>query len=221
MSKAAKDPSAPRTVLIVEPDDWRRSSHRLALERSGSFAVAAAVAGKREALAHLARRPVDFVITNSLLPDGNPADVIRSAKRANPNALVLAVSDCEDENIVMHTIVSGANGYVLFSDASADPAACLRVLQAGGSPASPPVARTVLRSLQSRTPSEAQAEHTLTPRELDVLRLLAEGLTMPAVCSILALSDSTVSTHVRSIYRKLDVHSRSQAVLRAQSLHIV
>ena len=91
MSKAAKDPSAPSTVLIVEADDWRRSSHRLALERSGSFAVAAALAGKREALAHLARRPVDFVITNSLLPDGNPADVIRSAKRANPNLSLIHI----------------------------------------------------------------------------------------------------------------------------------
>ena len=105
---------SPFSVLIVEPDEYRRQRHQLELDRESDFSIASAVGGKREALAFLSRHSVDFIVTNSMLPDGNPADIIRSAHRRNPACLILAVSACEDTHIVMHTIVSGANGYVLF-----------------------------------------------------------------------------------------------------------
>lgn len=213
----------PFSVLIVEPDEYRRQRHQLELTRESDFTIVSAVGGKREAIAYLARNAVDFIVTNSMLPDGNPADVIRSAQRRNPNCLILAVSGCEDAHIVMHTIVSGANGYVLFSDTNANLGSCLRVLQAGGSPVSPVVARTVLRSLQSRReqPAAGKPEHPLSARELDILRLLSKGLSYVQIGQILTLSKSTVSTHAKNIYRKLDAHSRSQAVYRAQELNIL
>lgn len=214
---------SPFSVLIVEPDEYRRQRHQLELDRESDFSIASAVGGKREALAFLSRHPVDFIVTNSMLPDGNPADIIRSAHRRNPACLILAVSACEDTHIVMHTIVSGANGYVLFSDTNANLGSCLRVLQAGGSPVSPVVARTVLRSLQSRREplSSARSEHPLSARELDILRLLSKGLTYVQIGQILTLSKSTVSTHAKNIYRKLDAHSRNQAVYRARELDIL
>lgn len=214
---------SPFSVLIVEPDEYRRQRHQLELDRESDFLIASAVGGKREALAFLSRHSVDFIVTNSMLPDGNPADIIRSAHRRNPACLILAVSACEDTHIVMHTIVSGANGYVLFSDTNANLGSCLRVLQAGGSPVSPVVARTVLRSLQSRREplSSAQSEHPLSARELDILRLLSKGLTYVQIGQILTLSKSTVSTHAKNIYRKLDAHSRNQAVYRARELDIL
>ena len=130
-------------MLIVEPESYRRQRHVLELSRDKTLDVVCAVAGKREALSYLAQRPVDFIVTNSMLPDGSPADIIRAAHKRNPDCLVLAASGCDDANIVMHTITSGANGYVLFSDTTANLCSCLRVLQAGGSPVSPLVARTV------------------------------------------------------------------------------
>lgn len=212
----------PRSVLIVEPDEYRRQRHLVELGRDPDFTVAATVAGKREALAFLSRHPVDFIVTNSQLPDGNVADIIRSAQRRNPECLTLAVSACEDVHIVMHTIACGANGYVLFSDTSANLGSCLRILQSGGSPVSPLVARTVLRSLQSRKQQQdLPPEHPLSARELDILRLLSKGVSFVQIGQILALSKSTVSTHAKNIYRKLDAHSRSQAVHRAQELNIL
>ena len=215
--------AAAHPVLIVEPDDYRRRRHRLALAHAPDFTVAADAPGKRQALAYLSRHAVDFVVTNSMLPDGNAADIIRSARRRNPECLVLAVSDCQDANIVLHTIISGADGYVLFSDERADLASCLRVLQAGGSAVSPLVARTVLQSLQSRRSAESlgEADHPLSARELDILRLLAKGISFVQISQVLALSQSTVSTHAKNMYRKLDVHSRSQAVLRARQMRIL
>lgn len=101
-------------MLIVEPESYRRQRHVLELSRDKTLDVVCAVAGKREALSYLAQRPVDFIVTNSMLPDGSPADIIRAAHKRNPDCLVLAASECDDANIVMHTITSGANGYVLF-----------------------------------------------------------------------------------------------------------
>lgn len=101
-------------MLIVEPESYRRQRHVLELSRDKTLDVVCAVAGKREALSYLVQRPVDFIVTNSMLPDGSPADIIRAAHKRNPDCLVLAASGCDDANIVMHTITSGANGYVLF-----------------------------------------------------------------------------------------------------------
>jgi DNA-binding NarL/FixJ family response regulator len=125
------------TVLIVEPDSYWRKVHSMDVSRDGTFEVLCAVRNKRQAVAFLSRLPVDFIVTNSMLPDGNPADIIRFAQKRNPDCLVLAASDCEDANIVMQTITSGANGYVLFSDKTTNLCSCLRVLQAGGSPVPP------------------------------------------------------------------------------------
>ena len=207
------------TVLIVEPDSYWRKVHSMDVSRDGTFEVLCAVRNKRQAVAFLSRLPVDFIVTNSMLPDGNPADIIRFAQKRNPDCLVLAASDCEDANIVMQTITSGANGYVLFSDKTTNLCSCLRVLQAGGSPASPAVASTVLRSLQSRENQRQQMpeKHPLTARELDTLRLLAEGISFSQISHILVISKSTVSTHAANIYRKLDVHSRTEAVYRSST----
>ena len=211
------------TVLIVEPDSYWRKVHSMDVSRDGTFEVLCAVRNKRQAVAFLSRLPVDFIVTNSMLPDGNPADIIRFAQKRNPDCLVLAASDCEDANIVMQTITSGANGYVLFSDKTTNLCSCLRVLQAGGSPASPAVASTVLRSLQSRENQRQQMpeKHPLTARELDTLRLLAEGISFSQISHILVISKSTVSTHAANIYRKLDVHSRTEAVYRAKQMKLL
>mgnify|MGYP000522669199 CR=1 FL=1 len=136
MSTFSNPPSKTQahTVLIVEPDSYWRKVHSMDVSRDGTFEVLCAVRNKRQAVAFLSRLPVDFIVTNSMLPDGNPADIIRFAQKRNPDCLVLAASDCEDANIVMQTITSGANGYVLFSDKTTNLCSCLRVLQAGGSP---------------------------------------------------------------------------------------
>ena len=211
------------SVLIVEPDDYRRQLHRLELLKDGGFAVTCAAATKREALVFLSRNAVDFIVTNSMLADGSPADIIRAAKRRNAEVLTLAVSASLDANIVAHTIASGADGYLLFADSTAKLASSLRVLKAGGSPASPAVSRTVVRSLQIRTMQSAQSAtaNPLSPRETDILRLLAKGLSFDEISQILALSRSTISTHAKNIYRKLDAHSRNEALYKARELKLL
>lgn len=214
---------APGTILIVEPDAYRRQCHCVELSRASDFTVLAAVGGRREALEFLAHETVDFIVTNSMLSDGSPADVIRRALKTNPRCLTLAVSACRDAHIVMHTIACGADGYVLFSDASTTLVSSLRVLQAGGSPVSPTVARTVLLSLQSRKTAQLRdgGRHPLSARELDVLRLLSQGIPLARIARTLGLSKSTVSTHARNIYRKFGAHSRYEAINRAREMDLL
>lgn len=211
-------------VLIVESDVYRSQRYLLDLSRSEQFKVSAVYGTKREALNYLSRQSVDFVILNVRVSDGNSCDVIRSALRANPNAHVLVITEIFDENTVMMAISAGANGYLLTSDLTGDLAGCLRILQSGGSPVSPLIARSVLKSLHFRTDmgrGHEVVDSPLSPRELDITRLLAKGMSFIDIAQILTISEHTVSTHIKKIYRKLGVHSRGEAVYEARHMGLI
>lgn len=213
----------PFSVLLVDADAYRLQRHVLDVSHDPEFFVAKSCTSKRQAQAYLQRHAVDFAVINMRLPDGNGADLIRTVLRKNPQAHVLVATDISDENIVMQAITAGANGYVLFSDIPTSTVNCLRLLLSGGSPVSPVIARSVLRSLQYRS-SMADVpppESPLSRRELDVMRLVAQGIGFSEISRILAISEHTVTTHVKKIYRKLDVHSKSEAVHAAKTLRLI
>ena len=215
-------PTPPYSVVVIEPDEYRRQRHALELSREADFTLAAACRGKREAVAYFNRRRADFVVINSALPDGNAADLIGIILKRNPQAQVLVATAASDDNTVMQTINAGANGYVLLSE-STDLAGCLRLMLSGGSPVSPTIARSVLRSLHCRNDMRRQAPENspLSTRELDVMRLLARGISYAEVAQILTISEHTVTTHIKKIYRKLNVHSRAEAIYEARRLALV
>ena len=141
----------PFSVLLVDADAYRLQRHVLDVSHDPEFFVAKSCTSKRQAQTYLQRHAVDFAVINMRLPDGNGADLIRTVLRKNPQAHVLVATDISDENIVMQAITAGANGYVLFSDIPTSTVNCLRLLLSGGSPVSPVIARSVLRSLQYRS----------------------------------------------------------------------
>lgn len=219
MSELAK----PYRVLIVEPDAKRRQTYVDDLKDKDDFTVAGVFAGKREAQQCLSRHSADFLIVNTRLMQGNAAELIRASLKLYPNILVLVATLEDDETTIMQTIAAGANGYVLVSDTEFDVASCLKLMLAGGSPVSPSIARCVLRSLQHRaqTTSTIDAESPLSPRETDIVRLMAQGMSFKEIGEILAISLYTVTTHIKKIYRKLDVHSRNEAVREARRLGLI
>lgn len=219
-------PSAANTipdVLVVEPDEFRRRRQVLSLLREGNYTIAAAAATKREAMVALRRQRPAFAVINIRLPDGNGADVIREVRRINPDSHVLVATDEKDENTVMQAISAGADGYMLYGDTPMNAAECLSLMSAGGSPVSPLIARSVLRALHMRTNAAISAPTNcpLSARELDILRLLAKGINFAQVSEILAISEHTVTTHVKKIYHKLNVHSRGEAVYEARQMHFI
>lgn len=214
--------AAAPTVLLVEPDDYRLRRHTLELLHDTEFHLIAAVNSRRTAVPIIQREKIDLAVVNVRLPDGSGAEITREILRRNPQAHVLIATDVSEENTVMQAVEAGADGYLLFDDNTPSIAASLKVMQSGGSPVSPLIARSVLRALHNRsTPERETAGGLLSRRELDILQLLAKGLAFAAIGEVLAISEHTVTTHVKKLYKKLNVHSRGEAVYEARELNLI
>lgn len=209
-------------VLIVEPDEIRMRHYMLELMQDSAFHLAATAPSKRRAMPLIDRTPVDLAVVNARLPDGCGAEITRAVLKKNPDAHILIATDVSEENTVMQSVEAGADGYILVTNDAPRIADSLKVMAAGGSPVSPLIARSVLRALHSRnTAAPAPASDILSRRELDIMGLLAKGLTLTAIAEILSISEHTVTTHVKKIYKKLNVHSRGEAVYEARQLHLI
>lgn len=209
-------------VLIVEPDEIRMRHYMLELMQDSALHLAATAPNKRRAMPLIDRTPVDLAVVNARLPDGCGAEITRAVLKKNPDAHILIATDVSEENTVMQSVEAGADGYILVTDDAPRIADSLKVMAAGGSPVSPLIARSVLRALHSRnTAAPAPASDILSRRELDIMGLLAKGLTLTAIAEILSISEHTVTTHVKKIYKKLNVHSRGEAVYEARQLHLI
>lgn len=209
-------------VLIVEPDEIRMRHYMLELMQDSAFHLAATAPSKRRAMPLIDRTPVDLAVVNARLPDGCGAEITRAVLKKNPDAHILIATDVSEENTVMQSVEAGADGYILVTDDAPRIADSLKVMAAGGSPVSPLIARSVLRALHSRnTAAPAPTSDILSRRELDIMGLLAKGLTLTAIAEILSISEHTVTTHVKKIYKKLNVHSRGEAVYEARQLHLI
>ena len=214
--------AAAPTVLLVEPDDYRLRRHTLELLHDTEFHLIAAVNSRRTAVPVIQREKIDLAVVNVRLPDGSGAEITREILRRNPQAHVLIATDVSEENTVMQAVEAGADGYLLFDDNTPGIAASLKVMQSGGSPVSPLIARSVLRALHNRNiPERETAGGLLSRRELDILQLLAKGLAFAAIGEVLAISEHTVTTHVKKLYKKLNVHSHGEAVYEARELNLI
>jgi DNA-binding NarL/FixJ family response regulator len=218
----------PTRVLIVEdePEFMRRFSN--AVLGDPSLSLAAAVGTGQAGLAMLDLQTPDVLLVDLGLPDMNGVVVIEHAARHHPSCDVLVVTMFADDHHVVASIEAGASGYLL-KDASAERiAASIHELRAGGAPISPGIARRVLERFRARdkttagaSPVPLSAPSPLTPRESELLRMIAKGFTFETIGNLLEISPHTVVTHVKKIYRKLAVHSRSEAVYEAGQLGLL
>jgi len=176
-----------------------------------------------EACQWLALNKPDIVLVDLGLPDGSGTEVIRYVGSHHTGCEALVISVFGDESHVVAAIEAGASGYLL-KDSSVDQLGeHLQHLRQGGSPLSPQIARTLIRRQQSPRPAlkpEKNSEenlqdlHTadLTPREIEVLTLIAKGFSYQEAAHLLDVSANTVRTYIKRIYQKLSVNSRSEAV---------
>src|SRR5690606_19592519 len=225
-------------VLIVEdePEFLRRFSD--AVIADPGLQLLGAVATGAAALALLDAHPPDVMLVDLGLPDLDGVEVIRHAARRCPECDVLVVTMFGDDEHVVASIEAGATGYLLKDASSERVAAAIHELRAGGAPISPSIARRVLArfrigaapssSASSATTSSAASsraaapvESPLTPRETEILRMVAKGLSFETVGEVIGISPHTVVTHVKKIYRKLAVHSRGEAVYEASQMGLL
>jgi DNA-binding NarL/FixJ family response regulator len=229
MTMALPNPSPlPAAVVIVEDDRRTRAHLCAAIQGQPELALAACFEQAQPAIAWLDSHPVDVLLTDLGLPDGSGIDVITACAARHPCCAIMVITMFGDEKNVLASIEAGASGYLLKDADRLDVVRAILELRAGGSPMSPLIARKVL--LRART-REAAAETpapglrdgliSLTGRESETLDLIARGYTYGEVAQLLSVTVGTVQTHIKSIYGKLAVHSRGEAVFEAHKLGLL
>lgn len=204
-----------RRIGIVEDDPIIR--HHIA--RIFDAAPDLLLVGEAQSLSEarlLIRQPLDLLMLDLGLEDGSGLELIGEilAQPEPPRILVLTVFG--DESTVMSALARGADGYLLKDSDADDLLENVRQTLNGGSPISASVAAYLLRHLRNQTAPEPETEcASLTPRELELLKLLAKGLSNKEVGIALEISHFTVGDHIKAIYRKLAVRSRGEAVFEA------
>lgn len=221
-------------VAVVEDDPAMLERLCQVVAGDARLLLAARLSTLREARAWLQTHACDVLLTDLGLPDGSGIDLIRECAVRHPGTDIMVISLFGDDQNVLAAIEAGADGYVLKDDDQPDVAQAILTLRAGGSPMSPLIARRLLRHVKlSAAPSVAApvdalaavpapgGTAVLTQRELDVLNLIARGYTYQECARLLRVGMSTVQTHIKSMYRKLAVNSRTEAVFEARLLGLL
>lgn len=218
----------PWHVLIVEDDTQMREFFAASVSRCERLALAGSLGSAADARAWLdmrASQPVDVLLVDLGLPDGNGLDVIRHARRTHPECEPLVISMFGDEDSVLASIEAGALGYIHKDSTPEDIAQTVLEMKAGASPISPMIARQVLakfRDLRSAPRPEPAVPAVagdggarLSPREQEVLEFIARGFSYAEIARLQSVTVHTVQTHIKSLYGKLAVHSKNEAVFEA------
>ena len=203
-----------RRLLIIEDDRLLRDHLVRATSGSPEWSVLAA-GNLAAARAQLAKHAIDAVFLDLGLPDGDGLNLISEFRQANPACEILVITVFADEKRVIRSLEAGASGYILKSDLADYAGRLVSIIESGGSPISPSIARSLINRL--RPPLEAAENQDLLPqREAEVLQLCSKGLRYAEIAEVLGVSSHTVNTHLKSVYRKLMVHSRAEAVFEAR-----
>ena len=207
-----------RQLLVVEDIAGLRAS--LMGIAAGVFGVAdpAGAGTLAEARAWLATsRHIDrplIALVDLGLPDGSGDEFIAELS-ADANAVAIVTTIFEDDGNVTRALGAGAQGYLLKSESMDVIAERLRGLARGEVALSPAIARRLLGRFREVEPQSLPGQVPLSPRETEVLRIIGRGLTMPEAADVLKIGVNTVSSHVKNIYRKLNIASRAEAAIEA------
>jgi len=211
------------SVAIVEDDPRTRERFARALARAKRLCLAYAAATVSEMVAWLRENSVDVLLVDLGLPDGSGLEVIRQCQKLSPGTEIMVITMFGDEANMMRAFEAGARGYLLKDGTEDDLAEHVLSLNAGGSPMTPIIARQLLARLSSVPLPQGPlpVAETLTVREREILAKLARGFTYAEAAEILGIAPSTVQSHVKNIYNKLAVHSKTEAIFEARQLGLL
>lgn len=222
---------AAHTILLVEDDENTRTRLGEAIEEHPDLTLQASVANFTDAMAQLDVREPAVLLTDIGLPDGSGIDLIREVRTRGFDTQPMVITVFGDEKHVVAAIEAGALGYLLKDGSAEYIGRSILDLIDGGSPISPPIARYFLRrfrSIEAEAPTQEAATNAppaevphLTDREREVLTMIVKGFTYAEAANLIGVAESTVTSHIRNIYRKLEVHSRGEAVYEALQLGLV
>lgn len=218
---ATHDAGDAASVLIVEDDERFRDAFAASVLGASDLRLVGTAADLPPGLQLLRELRPDVLLVDLGLPSGSGLELIRHAHEHLPQTDVMVVSVFGDEPHVMASLEAGATGYLLKDARPADVAEQIRALHAGGSPISPVIARQLLLRLAPERSTAAGGPALLSPQERQVLGYSAKGFSFEEIARMLGVSRHTVMTYVKRSYRKLQVHSKTEAIYEARKLGLV
>lgn len=211
---SAGSDAGPIKVAIIEDRREIRDGLAMLIGGTEGYACTGSYRTMEDAIRHLGRTQPDVVLCDIGLPGMSGIDGIRVLKERHPEMILLVLSVYDDDDRIMEALCAGACGYLLKKTPPLRLLEGLKEAVAGGSPMSPEVAYRVIQLFREFRPP-ARADYNLTPHETRLLKLLVDGYTYKKAADELNVSVHTIAFHLRNIYKKLQVHSKSEAVSKA------
>jgi DNA-binding NarL/FixJ family response regulator len=200
-------------VAIVDDDEGIRGSLSALLRRAAGFQLVGEFANGETALKEIPRLQPDVVLMDINLPGMKGYECVRQIKAAHPKIQFLMLTIYEDSDSLFNSLRAGASGYLLKRTVSARLLDAIRDVHAGGAPMTPQLARRVVQFF-SRPAAESTPLAKLTAAEREFLDQLASGYAYKEIADRMKISIDTVRSYVRTVYEKLHVHSRTEAVVK-------
>lgn len=212
--------SKPLRVAIIEDERDIREGLATLIRLSGNYRCSGVYRSMEEAIAQIASDVPDGALVDIGLPGMNGIDGIRLLKQRHPAMRLIMLTVYEQDEFIFDALCAGACGYLLKKTPPARLIEGVREAMEGGAPMSPEVASKVIRLFREIRPPD-RVDYHLTPHELRLLRMLVDGHNYKTAAADLRVSVSTVAFHMRNIYEKLQVHSKSEAVAKALRSRLV
>lgn len=205
-------------VAIIEDDPVMRDVLSQAIAESGDMILKSTADNVAGAKGMIEAGGYDVLLCDLGLPDGNGTTLIRQEALTGRDTDILVITMFANQNKVLDAIRAGARGYLLKDERIEDCIEAIRNIRRGGSPISPIIARQLLGQIMPDPKTQQMPMASpLSEREIEVLNLLSRGFSNAECADILTVSSNTIGTHVKNIYRKLEVNSRAEALFEASS----
>lgn len=204
---------APVGVVIIEDSAWMRENLEAELNRTEGFRCLNSYRTAEQALQGIASDQPDVVIVDINLPGMDGVECVRQLRSIVPKAQCLMLTVYEESEKIFNSLLAGASGYLLKRTSTQELLEAIRQVREGGAPMSSNIARKIVAHFHQAGEKKSDVE-ALSPREQQVLDLMAKGASSKEIASQLSLSIETIRMNVKHIYSKLHVHSRGEATAK-------
>src|SRR5262245_1643228 len=208
-------------VCIFEDNTQLRDSLFNLVEASEGFVCVGSYANCDDVIEKISSVKPDVILMDIELPGMSGIDAVRIIKEKFPDAKILMETIFEDDEKVFQSICNGAEGYILKNTPPDEILDAIREIHEGGAPMTPAIALKVMRMFKQNLSGHKDDSFNLSSREKEILRCLVEGMSYKLIAASCFISIDTVHGHIKNIYKKLQVHSKSEAVVKAIKGRIV
>jgi DNA-binding NarL/FixJ family response regulator len=208
------------SITLVEDDDDVCERLAQLIEQQESFKLLATSSTYSDGLVQLLDHKPDILLTDLGLPDGSGIDLIKAIAQHQLDTLAMVVSGFQDEHHVFSALEAGAGSYIHKHDESQKITDAIHIMLQGGAPISPVISRLMLQKFQQPATADPLPE-SLTEHQVRILKFVSQGFSSREIAEKLDISYYTVTTHIKNIYTKLQVNSRTEALHEAAKLGLI